>query len=162
MSESDPKRLALGKAIGRIPSGVFILTARHENRNHAIMASWVQQTSFHPPALSIALAKNRPIAEAIRASKRLALSVIPDDDKSLMKHYARPLPEGADALDGVRVMETPNGLPALADSLTWIECRLMQTYDFGGDHELFVCEVVAGAILKEGKPFSHVRGTGFH
>jgi len=141
---------------------VFILTARHENRSQAILASWVMQAGFNPPALSIALGKGRPIADAIRASKRLALSVIPDDDKSLMKHYARPIADGADPLAGVRPIETPGGLPALADSLAWVECRLLSACDFGGDHEIFVAEIVAGEILKEGKPFMHVRGSGFH
>jgi flavin reductase (DIM6/NTAB) family NADH-FMN oxidoreductase RutF len=162
MSESDPQRLQLGKSIGRIPSGVFILTARHENHSHAMLASWVQQTSFDPPALSIALAKNRPIAEAIRASKTFALSIVPDDDKSLMKHYARPIPAGVDPLAGIRALQTPGGLPALADALAWVECRLLQTCDFAGDHELFIARIEHGAILKEGKPFSHVRGSGFH
>src|SRR4051794_35753026 len=109
MTPSDPQRLHLGKAIGRIPSGVFILTTKHEGRSSAIMASWVQQSSFEPPALSIALAKGRPIGEAIKASKQLALSIIPEDDKSLMKHYARPIPDDADPLAGVRVIQTPGG-----------------------------------------------------
>ena len=73
MSESDPQKLRLGKAIGRIPSGVYILTVRHENRSGAILASWVQQASFDPPALSIALAKGRGIVDAIHASKKLGL-----------------------------------------------------------------------------------------
>jgi flavin reductase (DIM6/NTAB) family NADH-FMN oxidoreductase RutF len=79
-----------------------------------------------------------------------------------MKHYARPIADGADPLAGVRVIETPGGLPALADSLAWVECRLVSTCDFGGDHEIFIAEIVAGEILKEGKPFMHVRGSGFH
>src|SRR5438067_2371130 len=162
MTTSDPHRLHLGKAIGRIPSGVFILTARHENRAGAILASWVQQASFEPPALSIALAKGRSIAESIRASKQLALSIIPEDDKSLMKHYARPISDDADPFAGVRVIDTPGGMPALADALAWLECRVISTCDFGGDHELIIAQIVAGEILKEGKPFMHVRGNGFH
>jgi flavin reductase (DIM6/NTAB) family NADH-FMN oxidoreductase RutF len=162
MSESDPQRMHLGKAIGRVPSGVFILTTQHENKLQAILASWVQQTSFNPPALSIALSKDRPIAQAIRGSKQLALSIIPEDDKSLMKHYVRPLQEGADPFAGVRILQSPNGLPVLADSLAYLECRLMSVFDFGGDHEIFVVEIVNGEILKEGKPFMHVRGNGFH
>lgn len=162
MTPSDPQKLHLGKAIGRVPSGVFILTTRHEGRAGAIMASWVQQSSFDPPALSIALAKGRPIGEAIHASKQLALSIIPEDDKSLMKHYARPIPDDADPFGGVRVIDTPGGMPALADALAWLECRVISTCDFGGDHELIIAQIVAGEILKEGKPFMHVRGNGFH
>jgi flavin reductase (DIM6/NTAB) family NADH-FMN oxidoreductase RutF len=162
MSASDPQRMHLGKAIGRVPSGVFILTTQHQGKSQAILASWVQQTSFNPAAMSIALAKDRPIGQAIRESKQLALSIIPEDDKSLMKHYVRPAPQGADPFAGVRVSQSPNGLPVLADSLAYLECRLMSVFDFGGDHEIFVAEIVNGEILKEGKPFMHVRGNGFH
>jgi flavin reductase (DIM6/NTAB) family NADH-FMN oxidoreductase RutF len=158
---SDRKRLHLGKAIGKIPSGVYILTARHEDRRGAILASWVQQAAFEPPAVSVALAKGRPIAESIRASGRFALSILPDDDKTLMKHYARPI-EAGDPFAGVRVIDSPAGLPILADALAWLECRLLSTCDFGGDHELLVGEIIAGELLKEGKPFMHVRGNGFH
>jgi 3-hydroxy-9,10-secoandrosta-1,3,5(10)-triene-9,17-dione monooxygenase reductase component len=162
MTTSDPQRLPLGKAIGRIPSGVFILTAQHAGRRGAIMASWVQQASFMPPALSIALAKGRAIADAIRASQKLALSILPEDDKSLMKHYARPIPDDSDPFAGVKVIDSPGGSPILADALAWLDCRVIHTCDFGGDHELFLAEIIDGQILKEGKPFMHVRGNGFH
>jgi flavin reductase (DIM6/NTAB) family NADH-FMN oxidoreductase RutF len=162
MNPTDPQRMHLGKAIGRIPSGVYVLTARHENRTGAILASWVQQASFDPPTLSIALAKGRAIGESIRASKQLALSIVPEDDKSLMKHYARPMPDDADPFAGVRVIDSPGRLPVLADALAWLECRVISTCDFGGDHEIIIAQIVAGEILREGKPFMHVRGNGFH
>ena len=160
-SQSDPQRLHLGKAIGRIPSGVYILTARHENRAGAILASWVQQAAFDPPALSVALAKGRAIGESIRATKTFALSILPDEDKSLMKHYARPI-DPADPFAGVRTIDSSGGMPILADALAWLECRVLSTCDFGGDHEIIIGQIVAGAILKEGKPFMHVCGNGFH
>jgi flavin reductase (DIM6/NTAB) family NADH-FMN oxidoreductase RutF len=162
MTSSDPQRLHLGKAIGRIPSGVYILTAQHESRRGAILASWVQQASFDPPALSVAMGKQRGILESIQVSKQFALSIIPEDDKSLMKHYARPIAEDADPFAGVRVIDSPGGLPLLADALAWLECRLISTCEFGADHLLLVGQIVAGEILKEGKPFMHVRGNGSH
>ena len=126
------------------------------------MASWVQQVSFEPPALSIALAKGRGITASIHASKQFALSVLPEDDKALMKHYARPIADDADPFAGVRMIESLGGLPVLADALAWMECRVISTCEFGGDHELVIAEIVAGEILREGKPFMHVRGNGFH
>ena len=162
MSQSDPQRLQLGKAIGRIPSGVYILTTRHENRAGAIMASWVQQASFEPPMLSVALAKGRPIAESIRASKQFALSILPEHDKTLMKHYARPMDDDVDPFAGVRVSNSPGRMPILLDALAWLECRVVNICDAGGDHELFIATIIAGEMLKEAKPFTHVRGSGFH
>lgn len=162
MQHTDPGKLDIGRALGRIPSGVFILTASHEGRATAMLASWVQQAGFNPPAVSVALAKGRPVAEMIRASDCYVLSIVPKEDTTLMKRYARGVAENQDAFDGVATLDTSVGVPALADALAVLECRLRSTCDFAGDHELFIGEVVAAHMLREGHPFAHVRGNGFH
>src|SRR5215210_5720932 len=80
---SEELKQTVGKALGRIPSGVFVLTAAHAGERMAMLASWVQQASFEPPAISIAIAKGRPIGNLIRESSRLAISIVPEHDKSL-------------------------------------------------------------------------------
>jgi len=152
----------IGKPLGRIPSGVFILTAAHAGRSAAMLASWVQQAAFNPPAISVALAKGRPIADLIRASNRLAISIIPENDKSLMKHYARGVKEGEDPFAGVATQRLASGIPILSDALVWLEAEVIHIYDFGGDHELVVAKVIDGALLREGTAFAHQRGNGFH
>jgi flavin reductase (DIM6/NTAB) family NADH-FMN oxidoreductase RutF len=162
MAISEQLKQTVGKALGRVPSGVFILTAAHGGAATAMMASWVQQASFQPPAVSIAMAKGRPIAELIRASGKLALSIIPEGDSSLMKRYARGVQPGEDPFAGVETIQTPGGLPAMKSALAWLECRLIHTCDFHGDHELLIGEVIAGNILHPGAAFMHQRGSGFH
>lgn len=152
----------IGKPLGRIPSGVFILTASHDGASGAMLASWVQQAAFDPPAVSVAVAKGRPILELIRASKRLAISVVPHDDKTLMKRYARGIKEGEDPFAGVATQKTSSGIPVLADALAWFEAEVIHACDFGGDHELLVAKVTDGAVLREGAAFTHQRGNGFH
>src|SRR5215208_979195 len=103
MPVSDEFKHTVGKAIGRIPSGVFILTAAAGDKGDAtaMMASWVQQVAFDPPALSVAVAKGRVIGDMIRASKKFSLSIIPEGDTMLMKRYARGIKPGEDAFAGV-------------------------------------------------------------
>ncbi|MBC8108463.1 MAG: hypothetical protein H7Z14_17895, partial [Anaerolineae bacterium] len=48
---TDEQKLPIGKALGRIPSGVFVLTAAHAGERMAMLASWVQQAAFEPPAI---------------------------------------------------------------------------------------------------------------
>ncbi len=161
MSAEEMKQ-SIGKALGRIPSGVFVLTAEHAGKNSAMLASWVQQTSFDPPGLSVALGTGRPIAELIRSSRKFALSIVPQDDATLMKKYARGLPPDADPFEGMRTTKTPAGITVLADALGYLECRLLDVCDFGGDHELFIGEVRAAQMHREGHAFAHQRGNGFH
>lgn len=158
---TDEQKQSIGRALGRVVSGVYILTARYDLESSAMMASWVTQTGFDPPTVAVALAKGRPIAGLIRQSHRLALSIVPDGDKLLMKHYAR-LKSGDDPFAGITTRPAPSGVPVLADALGWLDCQLINTYDFGGDHELFVARVTVGEMLREGTAFAHQRGNGFH
>ena len=153
---------AIGKAIGRIPSGVYTLTTGAEGRWEVMMASWVQQAAFSPPSVSIAVHKERPVRGAILSSRRFALAVLPQDDTSLMKKYARGVAPGQDPFEGVETLRTPASIPVPAGALAWLDCELTQAFDFGGDHEIHVARVVAAKVLREGKSFTHLRGNGFH
>ena len=158
---TEEQKQSIGKALGRIPSGVFILTAKHQSEQAAMMASWVQQVGFSPPAVSVAVAKGRPIGQMIRESKLLALSIIPSDDKTLMKHYAR-LKGTDDPFAGMNTSAAPSGVTILSDALAWLDCKLINVHDFGGDHELFIAEITNGHMAREGTAFAHQRGNGFH
>ena len=45
----------VGKALGRVVSGLYVVTAKCEDKEDAVLASWVNQCSFDPPAVTIAL-----------------------------------------------------------------------------------------------------------
>jgi flavin reductase (DIM6/NTAB) family NADH-FMN oxidoreductase RutF len=168
----DPElRNTVGRALGRIPSGVFVLSARGvppgggaagDAPASGMLASWAQQASFDPPAVCVAVAKGRPMREMILASRRFALSVLGDGDADLMRRFARPRPPSEDNFAGVDTLAAPSGLPVLARALAWLDCELLDTLDFGGDHDLFVARATAGELLRQGHSFTHVRGNGFH
>ena len=159
----DHLKNTVGKALGRIPSGLFVLSVRHDGQAMAMLCSWVQQAAFAPPAVCAAVAKDRPLGALIRAAGRFALSVLGEGDTEMLRKYARPPAPGTDPFEGVDVLQTDAGLPALARSVAWLDARLLQACDFGGDHDLFLAEVTAGALLKPGAPsFTHLRGNGFH
>jgi flavin reductase (DIM6/NTAB) family NADH-FMN oxidoreductase RutF len=160
---SDQLKLTIGKALGRVPSGVFILTTQYEGQPLAMMASWVQQAAFAPPAVSVAIAQDRPAVIPLRAAgATFALSVLADGDTPLMKKYARGIPAGVDPFAGVKTRRTAGGATVLADALAYLECRVLSVCTFGGDHDLYVAEVTAGELLRDGPSFMHVRGNGFH
>jgi 3-hydroxy-9,10-secoandrosta-1,3,5(10)-triene-9,17-dione monooxygenase reductase component len=159
---TDEAKQSIGKALGKVPSGVYILTATHGGQSSALLVSWVQQAAFAPPALTIAMAKERPARRLIDAGGVFAISVLAKGDTTLMKKYARGIPEGEDPFAGISTGTTPGGASYLADALAWLECRVLESCDFGGDHDIYVAEVVAGHLLKDEPSFTHTRGNGFH
>ncbi|MGH7214396.1 MAG: flavin reductase family protein [Tepidisphaeraceae bacterium] len=154
----------VGKALGKVPSGVFILTTTDgAGQPVAMMASWVQQAAFEPPALSVAVARERPAyAALLQKGTAFALSVLAEHDSALMKKYARGIAPGVDPFDGVATKRTPGGATVLSDALAWLECRVLSACDFGADHAVFVAEITGGELMKEAASFTHTRGNGFH
>ncbi len=162
-NKHDALRQTVGRALGRIPSGVFVLTAGDgAAKRYGMLASWVQQAAFDPPAVSLALSKDRPILPLILSTKRLGLCVIGEGDKELMKRFARPRPEGEDAFEGLELIATPSGLPVPSHALAWLDCEVITSVDFDADHAVIVARVAAGDVLRDGHSFTHVRGNGFH
>lgn len=159
---STTKDPVLGKAVGRIPSGVYILCIKTADDSSAVMVSWVQQAAFEPLTLSIAMAKDRPAYALIQQGGPFTLSVLGQADTHLMKKYARGIKPGEDPFADVSVAHTPSGQPYLADALAWLECRLDRAVEFNADHDLLLAKVEAGSLLKEGPSFSHQRGSGWH
>lgn len=157
----DATKDGIGAALGRIPSGLFIVTACHEDRATGMLASWVQQVCFEPPMITLSIAKGRPIMPLISESRQFALCQLPQDDRLLLRKFASGIEVGDNPFLGLETIDTPSGLPILAGSLSYLECELSCHMDVEGDHDLFVGKVFAGAKLGVTDPYVHTRENGF-
>ena len=158
----DARRQDIGSALGPIPSGLFILTARHEDARTGMLSSWVQQVGFSPPMVSVAVAKGRPIMPLISASRRFGLCQISADDNVLLRKFAKGIDPNEDPFLGFELIsETATGLPVPVHALAYLECNAISHLDVEGDHDLFIGSVIAGRCLDEGKPQVHIRKDGF-
>jgi len=165
MADTPPTPHPLGQALGRVPSGLFILTARRGDAASGMLASWVQQAGFEPPMLTVALRRDRYLADWLAATGRFTLNQVPAGQKHLLRHFARGFPPDAPAFTGVALhaesADHPEG-PILADALAYLHCAVAGHLD-GEDHRVVLARVVAGALLKpDGEPMLHVRKSGFH
>jgi flavin reductase (DIM6/NTAB) family NADH-FMN oxidoreductase RutF len=153
----------LGQALGRIPSGLYILTVRHDGRATGMLASWVQQAGFDPPMLTVAIHRDRYVGDWVEASGRFALSQLATGSKALIRHFGRGFPPEADAFDGLDLLpEEARGGPVLAAALGYLDVEVAGQIP-GGDHRIFLGRVVDGSVLEsDADPFLHVRANGFH
>ena len=97
----------VGKALGKVASGLYVLTTKYENKEDAVLASWVNQCSFEPPAVTIALATLRSARLLVEASEAFIVNVLPKEDMALLKHFSRP-PE--EVFKGVKTRKGFNGI----------------------------------------------------
>ena len=74
---------------------------RHGGRSTGMLASWVQQAGFDPPMLTVAVRRDRYVADWIAASGRFTLNQVAAGDKPLLKHFGRGFGPDEAAFDGV-------------------------------------------------------------
>jgi hypothetical protein len=55
-------------ALGRIPSGLFVISWQEAGADRTMLASWVMQAGFAPPVVSVAVAPSRDLLVASRFS----------------------------------------------------------------------------------------------
>jgi flavin reductase (DIM6/NTAB) family NADH-FMN oxidoreductase RutF len=148
-------------ALGRVPSGLFVLTARHGGRETGMLASWVQQCSFDPPQVSAAFAKDRWVLDWLTDGAAFAVNVLPEGEKRLVAHFGKGFGPDEPAFEGVDVRRTGETPPVLAASHAYLDCRVAARYD-AGDHVLVIGRVVGGGVQSDAKPATHVRKSGKH
>ena len=139
----------LQKALGRISSGLYIITAAQGDVSSAMLASWISQASFQPLGFTVAIAKDRAIESLMQVGDTFVLNILEEGNHlDLMKHFLKRFPPGADRFAGVRTRPATNGSPILADSLAYLECEVASRMELS-DHWLVCCTVDDGKVSKE-------------
>ncbi len=138
----------LEKALGRISSGLYIITAKKGEVSSAMVASWVNQASFQPLGLTIAVARDRAIESLMQVGDRFVLNVLEEGNyQGLMKHFLKRFPPGADRFADVKTQPAQNGSPILQEALAYMECQVASRLELS-DHWMVYCTVDAGRVSK--------------
>jgi flavin reductase (DIM6/NTAB) family NADH-FMN oxidoreductase RutF len=159
----DPKlKQAVASALGAIPSGLFILTAAHEDRRLGALVGWVQQVCFEPAMVSIAIQKGTPIMPLISESRQFGLCHLSADDRMLLRKFTQQNDPGEDPFLGMPLAKpTLTKLPIIASCRAYVECSLNCHMDVEGDHDIFVGQVVHAGFEPPFTPAVHLREDGF-
>jgi flavin reductase (DIM6/NTAB) family NADH-FMN oxidoreductase RutF len=150
----------LAAALGRVPSGLYILTTRHGNRETGMLVSWVQQCSFEPPQLTVAVRLGRDVLAWLIDGAAFTLNLLAEGQSNLISHFGKGFALDQPAFTGLKVERVDGKPPVLLDALGHLECRVV-TRLLCGDHEVMVGAVVGGRLHQaESKPWVHVRKSG--
>lgn len=149
----------IAAALGRIPSGLFVISWRDGEADRTMLASWVMQAGFTPPSVSVAVAPTRDLLAAIDRGIPFVVNVLGESQRGLLSRFGKPSNPGEDPFAGLDTLRTPWGTAALAAAAGWIECR-GTSRAAAGDHVVVVAEVVGGESGSAGAPLVHVRKNG--
>lgn len=164
MSDTDPAA-TIGPVLGRTPSGLFILVAGDgTGRTTGMLASWVQQASFDPPMVTVAVNAKRYVNDWLKDSPAVVLNLVGESQSTFLKHFGRGFEPDQPAFEGLETTEATNGLPVITSALGHLAGRVVETMPTG-DHVLYAVEIESGAsgsALETELPFVHVRKNGFN
>jgi flavin reductase (DIM6/NTAB) family NADH-FMN oxidoreductase RutF len=159
MSHGDAKQSLA--ALGRVPSGLFVLTVRHDEDETGVLTSWVQQCSFEPPQVTVALKHGRDVSDWLEPDAVFVLNILDDTQTDMIAHFGRGFGRGEPAFEGLEVERADDRPPVLTEALAYLECRVTGRCT-AGDHDLIIGQVVGGRVLNDGHPMVHVRRNASH
>lgn len=149
----------LAQALGRIPTGLYVVTTLAAGRPLGFVGSFLMQVGFQPPCVCLAVATGREHLAAIRAHGRFAVSVLDGASQNLMGAFFKRYEPGSSPFDTLAHQLSPGGLPVLGGALAWLECKVSGEHATG-DHVVLFGTVEHGECLRSGEPAIHLRKNG--
>lgn len=139
-------------AMSHFASGVTIVTTEVDGKPYGLTVASFASLSLHPPLVLVCVEKSVKSHDAIAAAKKFAVNILAAHQGSVSDRFAS---RTDDKFAGLAWANGTLGVPLIPDALTSIECRLHAQLP-GGDHSIFVGEVVAIAA-REGEPLLYFR-----
>ena len=141
--------------------GLYAVTAEHAGERGVFTANWLSQASFEPPLVMLSVENDSSTLPLIRRSGLLAICPFVVGQRELAGALGRPKARVGDkyAAYDLSIVPTESGIPALADALGYVVCRVRSEVP-AGDSVVFVAEVIEARILNDGEPLT-MREAGF-
>lgn len=134
------------KVLGRLPTGVVIVTGGDPNEPSGLVCGSFMSVSLEPPLVAVAPGRNSTSWPKVSASGRFCANVLSEGQEDLARRFATP---GIDKFDGVDWRPSPaTGSPLLAGVAAWIDCRIHKEIE-AGDHWLVLGEVLELSVHSE-------------
>ena len=134
----DPKEQR--RIFGRFATGVTVLSTLADKETWGMTANAVTSLSLEPPLVLVAVVRNSATDSYLKTSRCFALNILSADQKDLSTRFSGPGPRDFSDLETKTAV---TGCPILIDAIAWVDCRVADIFS-GGDHEIFVGEIVAG------------------
>ena len=129
---------AYREALGSFPTGVAVVTAAGAGAHVGITVNSFTSVSLEPPLVLWCMDRRSGRHTLFAGAPAFTVNILGTEHKAVSARLARP---GEHALDGIPLLATELGPPALADSLAVFECLREQALD-GGDHTILIGRVL--------------------
>jgi flavin reductase (DIM6/NTAB) family NADH-FMN oxidoreductase RutF len=142
------------KIMGRFATGVTVVTTAGPGGTGGLTANAIASLSLEPPLVLVAVDKRAGSYAEINANGCYAISILSREHEEVSRRFSTPGPK---EFSGFKWKTAVTGAPILEDALGYVDCRLYEILP-GGDHDIFIGEIVAGEARDDGHPLLYFSG----
>lgn len=132
-------------------AGVTVVTATFEGQQHGMTVNSFTSISLDPALITISLQQNTHTHEIVSKSKAFGLTILSIEQTHLSNIFAGRMKEIEDKFADIKTETLVTGSPLIVGGLSWLDCRVLQTFD-AGMNTLFISQVVAARGTGSGEP----------
>ncbi|MGI9861805.1 flavin reductase family protein [Moorella naiadis] len=139
--------------------GLYIVTARQDNRFNGLVTNIVFQVAAEPPTVLTGINTANLTHEYITGCQAFNVSILAEDTPlALIERFGYKSGRQIDKFAGLRYELGRNGIPYLIDhTLAFLETRVTGSFT-AGKQTIFIGQITNMGVLREGRPLS----TSYH
>jgi len=146
---------AFRQALGLFPTGVAVVTAcGDEGHPMGITVNSFTSVSLEPPLVLWCIDRKSDRHGVFTRSPVFVINILGTAHEEMSSRLAK---QGSHRLDGIALLDSAVGPPALADALAVFECRRHAQHK-AGDHTILIGEVERFGVRSAGAPLVFFRG----
>ncbi|MCP4189527.1 MAG: flavin reductase [Planctomycetaceae bacterium] len=140
--------------MGKFATGVTVATTVLEGQNWGMTANAITSLSLDPPLMLLAVGRESQSHTMFQGGGCFALNILSAEQEELSNRFASPAPR---EFEDLRTKVAETGAPILLDALGWLDCKVVDVVA-GGDHDIFIGEILDGDHQEEGDPLIYFSG----
>lgn len=158
LQDAMPDRGAFRRVMGRFATGVTVVTTRLGHELHGMTANALTSVSLNPMLILVCVDKAADTHDILSKAGVFAVNILGREQAGIADKFAKKEFGGAHSLDGVPHSAAVTGSPIIGGCLAYLDCKTV-TEQHGGDHTIFIGEVLEAREMGDGEPLVFYRGS---
>ncbi len=138
------------KAMYKLSYGLFVVTARDDNKDNGCIVNTVSQVTTTPNRITVAINKDNLTHDMVLKTGEFNVSILTEKTSfETFKHWGFQSGKNVDKAKEITISRSDNGIIYIPESANaYLSAKVVQTVDLG-THTLFLADVTDGAVLSE-------------
>lgn len=142
---------AFRRISGHFATGVTVITTAVADQLHGMTANAFMSVSLEPLLILVSIDRKAHAHEQVDRAGRFCVNLLSESQEELSTLFAVTAPPEEGRLRGAAYHTSPTGMLVLDGCLAYMECEVRERFA-GGDHTLFLSQVLDGELTSEAGP----------